>query len=150
MRERLGIIGSGIAGMGCAHFLRQHYDLTLFEAGEHVGGHSNTVTVSENGTGVPIDTGFMVYNEVTYPLLTRLFKQLKVPTKDTSMSFSVQHRPSQVEWSGTDINTLFAQRRNLLNPRHWRFLLQLNRFNKEAVAALDEPQWTNLLRPGLS
>ena len=144
MRERLGIIGSGIAGMGCAHFLRQHYDLTLFEAGEHVGGHSNTVTVSENGTGVPIDTGFMVYNEVTYPLLTRLFKQLKVPTKDTSMSFSVQHRPSQVEWSGTDINTLFAQRRNLLNPRHWRFLLQLNRFNKEAVAALDEPQWTNL------
>ena len=144
MRERLAIIGSGIAGMGCAHFLQSHYDLTIFEAGAHVGGHSNTVTVQEDGQDVPIDTGFMVYNEVTYPLLTRLFNALDVPTKGTSMSFSVQHQPSKIEWSGTDLNTLFAQRRNLINPRHWRFLLQLNRFNKEAVAAIDDPQWTNL------
>ena len=144
MKERIGIIGSGIAGLGCAHFLQQNADIQVFEANAHVGGHSNTVTVDEDGARRPIDTGFMVYNEVTYPLLTRLFAELQVPTKATTMSFSVRHGRSGVEWNGRDFNTLFAQRRNLLSLRHWRFLLQLNRFNKEAVAALEEPEWADL------
>ena len=139
--ERIAIIGSGIAGLGCAHFLHRHHDLTIFEAGEHVGGHTHTVADQEEDREVAMDTGFMVYNEVTYPNLTRLFKELKVPTKETVMSFSVHHGPSGVEWNGAGLNTLFAQRRNLLNLRHWRFLWQLNRFNSEAVAALDDPQF---------
>jgi predicted NAD/FAD-binding protein len=142
--DRLAIIGSGIAGLGCAHFLQHRYDLTVFEAGAHVGGHSNTVTVDDGDKELPVDTGFMVYNEVTYPLLTRLFENLKVPTKTAPMSFSVQHKPSGTEWNGDGLNTLFAQRRNLFNLRHWRFLLQLNRFNKEAVQALEEPEWATM------
>ena len=142
--ERLAIIGSGIAGLGCAHFLKEHYDLTIFEAGEHVGGHANTVDVDDGGEAKPVDTGFMVYNEVTYPLLTRLFSELAVDTRETSMSFSVQHRPSGIEWNGDRLSTLFAQRKNLLNLRHWKFLFQLNRFNTEAVAAIGEPEWAEM------
>ena len=142
--SRVAIIGSGIAGLGCAWFLHRRHEITVFEADDHIGGHSNTVTVDENGREVPIDTGFMVFNEVTYPNLIRLFAELDVPTKPTSMSFSVHHGPSGIEWNGAGFNTLFAQRKNLLNLRHWRFLIQLNRFNKEAVAALDEPRWAKL------
>jgi uncharacterized protein len=143
-RPTLAIIGTGISGLGCAHFLQHDYDLTLFEAGAHVGGHTNTVAVPEGDGEAVFDTGFMVYNEVTYPLLTRLFKELNVPTKETVMSFSVHHGPSGIEWNGAGLNTLFAQRKNLLSLDHWRFLLQLNRFNSESVAALDEPQWANM------
>lgn len=143
--DKIAIIGSGIAGLGCAHFLHSMADITVFEAGDHIGGHSNTITIEEgDGSEAVLDTGFMVYNEITYPLLTRLFAELDVPTKPTEMSFSVQHKPSGVEWNGSGINTLFAQRRNLFNLRHWKFLLQLNRFNKEAVAALEEPQWAEM------
>ena len=142
--DKIAIIGSGISGLGCAHFLHKHHDLTIFEAGEHIGGHSNTICVNESGREVPIDTGFMVYNEVTYPHLTRLFKELNVPTKPTAMSFSVHHGPSGVEWNGGGFNQLFAQRKNLFSPRHWRFLLQLNRFNTEAVAALDDPLYQTM------
>ena len=115
----VAIIGSGIAGMGCAHFLHRHFDVTLFEQHGYTGGHTNTVTVPETGTGlpVPIDTGFMVFNYATYPLLTRLFGQLNVPVKKTSMSFSVRHEDSGLEFAGSSLNHLFAQRRNLLRPR---------------------------------
>jgi predicted NAD/FAD-binding protein len=139
--DKIAIIGSGIAGLGCAHFLQHRSELSVFEANDHIGGHSNTIAVDEGDGEAVLDTGFMVYNEVTYPLLTRLFADLNVPTKPTEMSFSVHHGASGVEWNGSSVTTLFAQRRNLLNLRHWRFLLQLNRFNKEAVAALNESQW---------
>ena len=138
---KLAIIGTGIAGLGCAHFLHRHYDLTLFEQADYAGGHTNTVTVAEPGTGrpVPIDTGFMVFNHVTYPLLTRLFRELAVPTKPTRMSFSVRHAASGLEFAGSSLNHLFAQRRNLLRPRFYRMLAAVSRFNREAVAALDDP-----------
>jgi predicted NAD/FAD-binding protein len=139
---RLAIVGTGIAGLGCAHFLQRDYDLTLLERDHHVGGHSNTITVEEPGTGaqLPVDTGFMVYNRVTYPLLTRLFERLGVASKPTQMSFSVRHADSGLEYCGSSLNHLFAQRRNLLNPRFYRMLATINRFNREAAAALDEPE----------
>ncbi|MEO7412656.1 MAG: FAD-dependent oxidoreductase [Opitutaceae bacterium] len=142
---KLAIIGTGIAGLGCAHFLQRDFELTLFEQNNYVGGHTNTVTAREPGTGrsVPIDTGFMVFNKVTYPLLTRLFTELDVPIKRTEMSFSVRHADSGLEFCGSSLNHLFAQRRNLFRPRFYRMLAAINRFNREAVAALSEPGTAN-------
>ncbi len=138
---KLAIIGTGIAGLGCAHFLHRHFDLTLFEQNDYAGGHTHTVTTPEPGTGraVPIDTAFMVFNHATYPLLTRLFRDLAVPTKPTLMSFSVRHADSGLEFAGSSLNHLFAQRRNLFRPRFYRMLAAINRFNSEAVAALADP-----------
>jgi predicted NAD/FAD-binding protein len=140
---RIAIIGTGIAGLGCAHFLHPRFDLTLFEQNDYPGGHTNTVTVDEASRDVTMDTGFMVFNEVTYPNLTRLFRELGVATKPTSMSFSVQHVPSGLEFCGSSVNLLFAQRRNLLRPRFWGMLRQINRFNREAVAALNDPAFAS-------
>lgn len=139
--KSLAIIGTGIAGLGCAHFLHKRFDVTIYEQNDYAGGHTNTITVDEDGRSVPVDTGFMVFNHVTYPNLTRLFRELDVETKPTDMSFSVQHRASGLEYNGGSVNLLFGQRRNLLNLRHWRMLMQINRFNSEAVAALDDPQF---------
>jgi len=139
----LAIIGTGIAGLGCAHFLRERYDLTIFEQNDYAGGHTNTITVDEYGRPVPIDTGFMVFNHVTYPNLTRLFRELGVETKPTEMSFSVQHMPTNLEYNGGSLNLLFGQRRNLLRPRFWRMLTAINRFNAEAVPALSEEKWAS-------
>lgn len=138
---RLAIIGTGIAGLGCAYFLNSKYDLTLYEKNDYAGGHTNTVTIQEGGAPVSIDTGFMVYNKVTYPNLTRLFEELGVSVKPSPMSFSVQHLPSGLEFSGSSVNHLFAQRRNLLRPRFWRMLAQISRFNREAIAALQSPEY---------
>ena len=139
--QSLAIIGSGIAGLGCAHFLHRDYDITVFEQNDYVGGHTNTVLVNEQGHPLPIDTGFMVYNDVTYPNLSRLFRELSVETKATCMSFSVQQVPLKLEYCGSSLSQLFAQRRNLLNPRFIRMLRQVDRFNREASDSLDNAQW---------
>ncbi len=138
--KRLAIIGTGIAGLGCAHFLHRRYALSLYEKNDYPGGHANTVTVTERQRSVPIDTGFMVFNRVTYPNLTRLFEELRVAVKPTDMSFSVMHQPTGLEYCGSSLNHLFAQRRNLVRPRFWRMLGQINRFNQEAITALNEPR----------
>ena len=135
------IIGTGIAGLGCAHFLQRHFDLTLYEKNDYIGGHTNTVSVPEQDHSVPIDTGFMVFNEVTYPNLTRLFRELSVAVKPTSMSFSVQHLLTGLEFCGTSLNHLFAQRKNLFRPRFWKMIWQINRFNTEAIQALSAPEY---------
>jgi predicted NAD/FAD-binding protein len=139
-RKKIAIVGSGISGMACAHFLHPHHDITLFEKDNRIGGHSNTVKAGND----PLDTGFMVYNEVTYPLLTRLFKELDVATNPTSMSFSVQHTSDRLEFNGGSLNLLFGQRRNLLRPRFWKMLMQIDRFNKETVAELQKNEETKL------
>jgi predicted NAD/FAD-binding protein len=138
----LAIIGAGVAGLGAAHFLHSRYDLTLFEQNDYPGGHTNTITVDEQGCPIPIDTGFMVYNEVTYPNLTRLFRELDVKTRPTSMSFSVRHQPSGIEYNGAGLNRLFGQRRNIASPRFWRLLMRMNRFNAEAIQALYDPAYS--------
>ena len=143
-RRSIAIVGTGVAGLGCAHRLHARHDLTLFEAGAHVGGHVNTVTVHDGEREVPLDTGFMVFNHATYPNLTRLFAELGVATMPTSMSFSVQHRPSGLEYNGSSLSQLFGQRRTLVSARHWRLLLAIARFNREAPSAIDDPRWADL------
>jgi predicted NAD/FAD-binding protein len=135
--DKIAIIGTGIAGMGCGHFLHPTASLTFYEQNDYVGGHTNTVTLGD----VHVDTGFMVFNYKTYPNLCRLFKEIGAPVKPTDMSFSVQYRPAGLEYSGSSLNHLFAQRRNLLNPRFIRMLMQINRFNKESVKILDDPRY---------
>ena len=137
---KLAIIGSGIAGLGCAHFLHRKFELSIFEQNDYVGGHTHTVEVAEEGRRLPVDTGFMVFNRVTYPLLTRLFEQFQVPVVPTRMSFSVRHDGSGLEYCGSSVNRLFAQRRNLFRPRFHRMLGSINRFNREAVEAIDRPE----------
>lgn len=139
--KSLAVIGTGISGLSCAWFLRKHFKLTLFEKNNYPGGHTNTITVNEGSKKVALDTGFMVFNHVTYPLLTRLFRELKVATNPTDMSFSVQHRPSGLEYNGGNINLLFGQRRNLVSLRHWRMLFAIDRFNKEAEEALSDTRY---------
>ena len=142
--EKIAIVGTGIAGLGCAYFLNPRYELTLFEQNDYAGGHSNTVDVDDSGRSAPVDTGFMVFNRETYPNLCRLFQELRVQPKNTDMSFSVQHLPSGTEFAGSSMNHLFAQRRNLFRPRHWRMLMQINRFNQEAMQAIEDGSAANL------
>ena len=140
---KTAIIGTGIAGMGCAHFLHPQDELSIYEQNDYVGGHTNTVTIDEDGTPVHVDTGFMVFNFVTYPNLCRLFEEIKAPIKKTDMSFSVQHLPSGLEYSGSSLNHLFAQRKNIFNLRYIKILAQIGRFNKESVRILDDPNYAN-------
>jgi predicted NAD/FAD-binding protein len=138
--KKIAIIGSGIAGLGTAYWLRDRADLTVYEKNDYFGGHTNTVRVEDQGQARAIDTGFMVYNEVTYPNLTRFFRELGVETCATNMSFSVRHGPSDLEYNGSSVSHLFAQRRNLWRPRFWRMLARIHRFNSEAVEALGDPR----------
>jgi len=140
---KTAIIGTGIAGMGCGHFLHPKDELTIYEQNDYIGGHTNTVTIDEDGDPVYIDTGFMVFNYKTYPNLRTLFAQLDAPVKKTDMSFSVQHLPSGLEYSGSSLNHLFAQRKNIFNPRYIKMLMQIGRFNKESIKILDDPKYAN-------
>lgn len=141
--EKLAIIGTGIAGMGAAYFLNDHFDITLFEKNDYPGGHTNTIKVDENGKDVFIDTGFMVFNKVTYPNLTKLFEELDVPIKPTSMSFSVNHVKSGLEYNGSGLNGLFSQRKNIFNPKFISMLVQINRFNQDCLEVLENRKYQN-------
>ena len=138
MKPKLAVIGTGIAGMSAAYFLKDDYEITVYEKKKYIGGHTNTVYVKEDGEDLPVDTGFMVFNEVTYPNLIKLFNKLNVPYKDTDMSFGVRHDPSGLEYNGSSLNGLFAQRKNLFSPRYIKFLLDINRFNEESTAYLND------------
>lgn len=136
--ERVAIIGTGVAGLGCAWNLRHHAALTLLEQDQRPGGHSNTVTVDENNRPLRIDTGFIVFNKVTYPNLCRLFAELDVPIKPSEMSFSVQHLPTGLEYNGMGLNKIFAQRRNLFRSRFHRLLADIQRFFRIAEKVLTD------------
>jgi predicted NAD/FAD-binding protein len=140
---RVAIIGTGISGLGAAWALRHHAQVTLFEAGSHFGGHTHTVDVDLPGElPFAVDTGFLVLNERTYPRLQALFAELDVPLAPSDMSFSVQTPQAHghtLEWSGSNLDTVFAQRRNLTKPAFWRMLRDILRFNREATALARRP-----------
>lgn len=134
---RIAIIGSGIAGLTCAYLLSRKHEVTVFEADEWIGGHTHTVDVNWRGERHAIDTGFIVFNDWTYPNFIRLLDQLKVASRPTEMSFSVHDPLTGLEYNGHDLNTLFAQRSNLVSPEFWGMLRDILRFNRQSLADLD-------------
>jgi len=132
---RIAVVGSGISGLAAAWLLSRRHAVTLFEADTRLGGHANTVELTLDGQTHPVDTGFLVYNRATYPNLVRLFAELGVPAAPSEMTFSVALESPAIEWAGTSLGTLFAQRGNLLRPAFLRMLRDVLRFNREAPQA---------------
>jgi predicted NAD/FAD-binding protein len=137
---RVAVVGSGIAGLASAWLLKNKYRVSLFEAGSYFGGHSNTVDVTLEGCTHPVDTGFLVHNDLTYPNLIQLFKYLNVDVHSSDMSFGVSLSDPDMEWAGTDLSTVFAQRRNLIRPKFLGMLRDILRFNKNAQRYLTDAQ----------
>ena len=140
---RIAIVGTGVSGLVCAHLLSRRHEVTVFEADPRPGGHAHTVRIDLPDETHEVDTGFLVYNERNYPGLVRLFDGLGVATKASDMSFSVSDDVSGVEWRGTSLTTLFAQRRNALRPAFLRMLADVVRFNRTARALLTEEHPTH-------
>ncbi|MBU0808788.1 NAD(P)/FAD-dependent oxidoreductase [Pseudomonas sp. MIL19] len=135
---KIAIIGSGIAGLTSAYLLNRRHDITVFEASDWIGGHTHTVDVQVDGQTYAVDTGFIVFNNWTYPNFIRLLNQLGVGFKDTEMSFSVSDPVSGVEYNGHGLNSLFAQRSNLISPKFWGMVRDILRFNREALNDLNQ------------
>lgn len=147
MTRRVAVVGSGIAGLSAAYRLAPDAQVTLFEAGSHFGGHTNTVDLTLDGHTFGVDTGFLVFNERTYPQLIRLFGELGVETAASDMSFSVKAPADNLEWSGSDLNTVFAQRGNLLRPGFWRMLFDIARFNRLCTGLAERGEDEALQQP---
>ncbi len=134
---KIAIVGTGISGLVAAYLLNGQHELTLFEANDYIGGHTHTVPVDVQDRQLAIDTGFIVFNDWTYPNFIKLLDQLGVESQPTSMSFSVRCDRTGLEYNGTSLNGLFAQRSNLLSPRFYRMLLDVLRFNRESLSLLE-------------
>jgi predicted NAD/FAD-binding protein len=137
VRKRIAVIGTGISGLSAAWLLSRRHDVYVYEREGRLGGHSNTVTVEDGQGLVPVDAGFIVYNELNYPNLTALFRHLGVRTKPSDMSFAVSRDGGRFEYSGKSFGGLFAQKRNLARPRFWSMLRDLTRFYQTAAADLE-------------
>lgn len=136
---KIAIIGSGISGNTIAHLLHKDHELTIFEKESRIGGHSHTHSIKLNAKKpIFVDTGFIVFNKKTYPLFTNLLDELKVDYEDTAMSFSVFSQKSNIEYNGTNLNTLFTQRKNIFKPRFIKMILEILRFNKESLELLED------------
>jgi predicted NAD/FAD-binding protein len=134
---RIAIVGSGISGLVAAYLLHEDHEITVFEANDYIGGHTHTVDVDWQGEQLVIDTGFIVCNDRTYPNFLKLLDHLGVARQKTAMSFSVRCDRTGLEYNGTSLNALFAQRRNLFRPSFYRMLRDITRFNRESLELLD-------------
>lgn len=133
---RIAVVGGGVSGLSAAWLLSEKYSVTLFEAGSYVGGHTNTVDAEVDGIRHPVDTGFLVHNDLTYPNLVQLFRHLNIPVHASDMTFSVSLAQPDLEWAGTSLGTVFAQRRNLMRPAFLGMLRDILRFNRHAARYL--------------
>ncbi len=141
-KKKIAIVGTGISGLTCGYYLHKEHDVTLFEANDYVGGHTATVDVSLDGKEYAIDTGFIVYNDRTYPNFIEMMDEIGVEGIPTQMSFSVRNDGNGLEYNGHTVSTLFAQKRNWANPKFYRFIFEILRFNKLAKSFANE-QLTN-------
>jgi predicted NAD/FAD-binding protein len=132
--KKIAVIGSGISGLTCAYLLDKAHSVTVFEKNDYVGGHTATVDIEHEGQSYAIDTGFIVFNDRTYPRFNKLLQRLGVERQATEMSFSVHHRGSGFEYNGHGINALFAQRRNIFRPKFWWLIFDIVRFNNKCKA----------------
>ena len=137
---KIAIIGSGIAGLSTAWLLNKKYDITLFEKNNYLGGHSNTANIKYNYKKIAVDTGFIVFNFRTYPNLKAFFELLGVKIAKSNMSFAVRNLDNNFTYSGNNLAGLFAQKRNLFNPKFWMMLKDINKFNKHATALIEQDQ----------
>ncbi len=137
-RKQVAVIGGGVAGIVAAHLLQKTHDVTLLEQGDYLGGHTHTIPVPDGpDAGTPVDTGFIVFNEATYPHFIGFLEELQVPWRETEMSFGFHCEQTGLVYAGNDLNGLFAQRANLLRPQFYRFLLEIGRFCRLAGPDLD-------------
>jgi predicted NAD/FAD-binding protein len=142
--KKLAIIGTGIAGMSAAYFLKENYDITVFEKNDYIGGHTNTIDVHDGEKDCSMDTGFMVFNETTYPNLVKLFKKLNVPYVNTDMSFSVRNAALDLEFNGSSLNGIFSQRRNLFNWKFLKMIREILKFNSHADVVITDPKYAEM------
>jgi predicted NAD/FAD-binding protein len=142
--KKIAVIGTGISGMSAAWLLSQRHDVTVYERAGRLGGHSNTIMAPVGKVKLPVDMGFIVYNEATYPNLTALFKHLEVPTQASDMSFAVSLGGGALEYAGNSLASLFAQKRNLIRPRFWSMLRDLVRFYRSAPRDLERLSGTEM------
>lgn len=133
--KNIAVIGSGISGLLASYLLQEKYKVTLFEQNAYLGGHTHTIDIERDGNRFPVNTGFIVFNDWTYPHFIRLMQHLGVESEPSSMSFSVRCSRTGLEYNGTSLNSLFSQRRNLINPRFWHMVKDIIRFNREASDA---------------
>ena len=139
---KIAVVGSGISGMLAARLLSDDHEVHVFEANDYLGGHTNTIEVEVFGRSYALDTGFMVFNHRTYPNFVRMLRWLDIPEQDSDMSFSVRCLRTGLEYQGSSLGGLFAQRRNLARPAFWRMLLDILRFNREALGLVEQEETT--------
>jgi predicted NAD/FAD-binding protein len=130
---KIAVIGTGISGLTAAYLLHKHHSISVFEKADRLGGHTATMDINISGKHYAIDTGFIVYNDWTYPTFIKLLERIGVTNRVSSMGFSVSHPASGYEYAGENLNTLFCQRSNFFNVRHWKMIKDILRFNREAV-----------------
>ncbi|MDP2485153.1 NAD(P)/FAD-dependent oxidoreductase [Pseudoalteromonas marina] len=145
--KKIAIIGTGVSGLTCGHLLHKHYDVTLFEKNDYIGGHTATVDVDVKGVNYAVDTGFIVFNNRTYPYFEKLLERIGIKKQETQMSFSVHNEATGFEYNGHTFTSLFAQRRNIFRPKFWRLLSDIVEFNKlcKAIHEKDEYQQSQTL-----
>ena len=150
-RRRIAVVGTGISGLLAARLLCRSHDVTVYEGDSRIGGHTHTVDVEVAGEKRAVDTGFIVFNDKNYPGLVRVLSQLGVGSRPTTMSFSVHCERTKLEYCGSTINQLFAQRRNLVRPSFWGMVRDILRFHREApplLASDRDPSMGEVLEQG--